>query len=128
MRLAKLFSQGLLRRRDQTVIAVGVVSLLGFLAWRWWGPWAGDPRELDTLPRREARFQVDINRAAWSEIAQLPEIGETLAKRIVAHRDAQGPFGSHDELDKVDGIGVKTLEKIKPYLAPIGANPVQQPP
>lgn len=61
-------------------------------------------------------YQIDINQATWSEWAQLPGIGETLARRIVAERESDGPFKSIDDLRRVKGIGAKTLEKMRPHL------------
>ncbi|MBI1899640.1 MAG: helix-hairpin-helix domain-containing protein [Planctomycetia bacterium] len=107
-----------LRRRDQAVIAAGVIVLLAYLAVRWW-IWPGGFVEAERQAPAPAKFQVDINTAAWPEIAQLPEIGEALAKRIVASREKDGPFKTHDDLDRVSGIGPKTVEKLRPYLLPI---------
>ncbi len=61
-------------------------------------------------------FQVDINQATWIEWAQLDGIGQTLAKRIVADRNEQGPFQSVEDLRRVKGIGAKTLDKMRPHL------------
>lgn len=61
-------------------------------------------------------FQVDVNRATWIEWAQLDGIGETLAKRIVADRQENGPFQSVEDLRRVKGIGAKTLDKMRPHL------------
>jgi len=49
----------------------------------------------------------------------MPNIGEQLAKRIVAERTDRGPFRDLAELRRVRGIGPKTLESMKPYLLPI---------
>ncbi len=65
---------------------------------------------------RTYRFQVDLNLATWPELAQLPDVGETLARRIVARRESQGPFSQVDQLGGVEGIGPVTLEKLRPYL------------
>ena len=46
----------------------------------------------------------------------LPGIGEVLAGRIVAYREAHGPFPSVDALDHVEGIGEGTLAPIRRYL------------
>lgn len=46
----------------------------------------------------------------------LPEIGPSLARRIVGYREANGPFSSSQVLLKVPGVGLKTLEKLKPFL------------
>jgi competence protein ComEA len=48
---------------------------------------------------------LDLNRATNGELAQLPGIGEELARRIVEYREANGPFESVEELMEVSGIG-----------------------
>ena len=65
------------------------------------------------------RFTVDVNSATWPELVQLPEVGETLAKRIVEVRAESGPYLDHEDLRRVPGIGPKTLDRIRPYLRPI---------
>ncbi|TVQ53977.1 MAG: helix-hairpin-helix domain-containing protein, partial [Phycisphaerales bacterium] len=37
-----------------------------------------------------------------------------LAERIVQDREVNGPFGSLDELQRVSGIGPRTVERIAP--------------
>lgn len=49
--------------------------------------------------------RVDLNTATAAELDALPGIGPVLAERIVAYRDAEGPFRSVDQLDDVAGIG-----------------------
>ena len=75
--------------------------------------------ELNRAEVKTARFEVDINTAGWPELLQLPEIGETLAKRIVDSRRTSGPFRDHRDLMRVRGIGPKTFNTIKPYLRPM---------
>ena len=59
---------------------------------------------------------ININTASAKELADfLPGIGEKKAERIVEYRRLAGEFVSVDELIKVDGIGEKTLENIRPY-------------
>ena len=59
-------------------------------------------------------FAIDINTADASTLTQFNGVGPATAKKIIAYRDANGPFSSCDDLTKVKGIGAKTLEKIKP--------------
>ena len=61
---------------------------------------------------REAAL-LDLNAATAAELEELPGIGPELARRIVAYREAHGPFGSVEELLKVPGIGPATLERIR---------------
>ena len=75
--------------------------------------------EIDRAEPLHTHYRVDINRADWPEMIQLPRLGETMARRIMAEREENGPFRSHDDLVRVYGIGPKTLELIRPYLHPI---------
>ena len=56
---------------------------------------------------------VDINTADANALAALPGIGPVYARRIVAYRDAHGPFRSVDELLAVSGIGTKRLASLR---------------
>jgi competence protein ComEA len=83
--------------------------------------------DIDEAPPRPAAFQVDVNQAAWPELALLPGIGPQLAQRIVADREAHGPFRDLDDLRRVRGIGTKTVERMRPYLAPLEARAAASP-
>ena len=110
----------LLRRRDQPFLAgMTLIALLAIAGW-WWqsGGLSGRLNEWDRLSGRTTRFHVNVNTATWPELAQLPEIGEMLARRIIDNREAEGPFRSPEDLMRVRGIGEKTLELMRPYLSP----------
>lgn len=54
---------------------------------------------------------VNINTADAQALAgSLKGVGLSKAEAIVAHREANGPFRSADDLLQVKGIGEKTLE------------------
>lgn len=60
------------------------------------------------VPREEIAPEfppVDLNTATAEELDTLPGIGESLAGRIIAYREANGPFGSIEEIMEVSGIG-----------------------
>jgi competence protein ComEA len=59
---------------------------------------------------------VDINTAGSTELESVPGIGKSLAQRILTFREKNGAFGSVDDLLKVQGIGEKSLQKLRPYL------------
>jgi competence protein ComEA len=75
--------------------------------------------EIERASPQTAQFQIDINQADWPEFTVLPGIGETLARRIVESRQVDGPFADVDQLERVRGIGPKTLEQLRPYLRPV---------
>lgn len=56
---------------------------------------------------------VDVNRAGPVELEALPGIGPATAAAIVAHRDAEGPFGGVDDLLDVRGIGPAKLDAVR---------------
>ena len=68
---------------------------------------------------------VEANTASAALLARVSGIGPTLAKRLVAHRDAHGPFVSRKALSKVTGFGPKTFEQAAGFLRIHGAaNPL----
>jgi len=69
---------------------------------------------------------VNINSASSPELELLPGVGPSLAGRIVTHRDANGAFKSIDDLLLVRGIGEKSLERIRPYIALSGATTLKE--
>jgi competence protein ComEA len=54
-----------------------------------------------------------VDRASARELERLPGVGPGLARKIVADRDARGPFGSLTGLDRVPGIGPAMLGKLE---------------
>jgi competence protein ComEA len=87
--------------------------------WIYLGGHRGQLIEIDRAEPLTARYLVDINRADWPEMVQMPGLGETLARRIIADRQEHGPFKDIEDLDRIDGIGLRTLERMRPYLLPI---------
>jgi len=61
-------------------------------------------------------FPININTASVYELAELPGIGETIAKRIVEFRTLNGDFAACEELMNVEGIGAGKLEDILDYV------------
>lgn len=59
---------------------------------------------------------ININAASATELEQLPGIGAVLAARIVADRQANGPFANVQALDRVEGIGPATCERLAPLI------------
>lgn len=80
-----------------------------------------EPVSISTAPSAPAG-PININTATVADLTTLPGIGEVLAQRIVAYRNANGPFESIAQLSNVEGIGDKKLENILQYIT-IGGQP-----
>jgi competence protein ComEA len=59
---------------------------------------------------------IDLNAADATQLQDLPGVGPSLAERIVAFRDVNGPFRSTDELLNVAGMTDRRLDAISPYV------------
>ncbi|MBU0528351.1 helix-hairpin-helix domain-containing protein [bacterium] len=59
---------------------------------------------------------ININIASKEDFMMLPYIGEVKAERIIQLRNEIGTFVSVKDLEKVKGIGPKTLAKIEQFL------------
>ena len=64
---------------------------------------------------------VDLNSATAEELQALKGVGPAKAKAIIDDREKNGPFKSVDDLDRVKGFGMKTVEKLRPDLTVGGA-------
>ena len=64
-----------------------------------------------------ATAKVNINTADAATLESLPGIGPSLAQRIVAHRQANGPFERIEDVMDVSGIGTATFEGIQDLLS-----------
>jgi len=67
------------------------------------------------VPRR-LPAPLNINAAGAEALQALPGIGPALAARIVADREARGPFRTPEDLRRVPGIGPKRWERIRPLV------------
>lgn len=59
---------------------------------------------------------IDINHASQSELEKIPGVGPAKAKNILDYIDVNGPFTSVEQLESVNGIGKKSLEKMTPFI------------
>lgn len=118
----------LLLERDQVVLYVLGVLLVVVAAVRYglarWGA-AKDVRTLE--PGAPIAYRVDLNRAGADELDLLPGIGPAKARRIVADRQATGPFRRVDDLARVPGITAAMVEELRDLVtvhpAPEGREP-----
>lgn len=105
-------------REARIGVALGAALALAWCAWAL-GPgaaraWGG--RRVDALSpasggRQPSTTLIDLNRASEAELQLLPGVGPAIARRIVEDRAANGEFRSLADVDRVKGVGAKTLER-----------------
>ena len=68
---------------------------------------------------------VNLNTASYHLLKYVSGISGSLAKKIVAYRDANGKIKSRDELKGISGMGEKTFEQCAGFLKiPESSNPL----
>lgn len=116
--------------RGVAFLIILILAGTGFWCLRYFNPalFLGKP-DFIAAPNKEAHEQksqlpvevkpvlLNINTASAEELQTLPSIGPQTAQKIIQYREENGDFTSVDALTEVKGVGEKTLEKVKPYIA-----------
>ena len=68
---------------------------------------------MDNLPQP---MKLNINEASRQQLIDLPDIGATMAERIISYREEQGEIQTVNDLRNIKGMTEKRIENIKPYL------------
>ncbi len=105
---------------------VGLGILLGLLVVFLGVQYVRRPARLEAVVTRgEAALpqRVDPNVASVAELARVPHVGDALAGKIVAYREARKGntvdgvvFRQAGDLDAVPGIGGKLVEQLGPFM------------
>lgn len=60
--------------------------------------------------------KIRINTAAKEQLEKITGVGSRKAESILKYREEHGPFQKIEDLLEIDGIGAKSLEKIKDQI------------
>src|SRR5262245_51458891 len=96
--------------RSQLVTALVLVFALAGAA-----PTLAAPSSAPKAAMADGR-PIDLHPADAAALETVPGIGKSLSQRIIAFREKNGPFQSVDDLLKVQGVGEKSIQKLRPYL------------
>lgn len=104
----------------------GIILLLVF----WLGAWLIHPHP-SPLPSRGREFlhgplttaekillgyPLSFQKLSVKDWEMIPRIGPALAKRIVAYQATNGPVVELEDLDRIPGIGPKTIEGLRQFF------------
>jgi competence protein ComEA len=104
-------------RSDAELTALNLAAAL-YDGQQVWVPAVGEdpPPAAAAPPATQPGAPLNVNTASVAELDMLPGIGPALAQRIIEEREANGPYGSVEELARVRGIGASLVEKLRPLV------------
>lgn len=79
-------------------------------------PKIGEQVQSVHTPGMQEEQKISVNVATKEELEKIPGVGPKKAENIMNYREENGPFQKVEDLLEVDGIGEKSLEKIKDYI------------
>jgi competence ComEA-like helix-hairpin-helix protein len=69
--------------------------------------------EMHAAMRLAEGLRLNLNTASARDLALIEGVDPVTAARIVAVRDARGPFASIGDLDTIEGVGPETLSRLR---------------
>ncbi|XXF81051.1 helix-hairpin-helix domain-containing protein [Myxococcaceae bacterium GXIMD 01537] len=97
------------RTRALAAAALGLLALGAVARWRW--PDSAPAPSVAGAPAPGTT--VDLNTASEDELARLPGVGRSLARKLVEARQARGGFERWEDVDAVDGVGPARLDALR---------------
>ncbi len=94
-------------------IVLGVAAIVG-LGWSL-NHQANEHERIAASPD-PIKLLIDLNHADSESLEMLPSIGPKIAERIVEDRELNGPYESIEDLDRVSGIGPKTIDRVQDWV------------
>ncbi len=98
------------------IAAACLAALLGRPAARAEPPAHPPCQERAATESEPAPLTVNLNTASESLLLQLPGIGPSRARAIIAFREAHGGFEQVGQLMRIRGIGRAMLRKLRPFV------------
>ena len=70
----------------------------------------------EIIEEDEKTTQSSLNKAIEQDLQKLPEIGPSLAYRIISYRNENGKFSTVEDIKNVNGIGDSKYENIRDFI------------
>jgi competence ComEA-like helix-hairpin-helix protein len=96
-------------------IVLGVAAILG-LGWSLKHQTHQQEQIQTAADHKPIKLLIDLNSADPHTLELLPSIGPKIAERIVEDRELNGPYESIEDLDRVSGIGPKTIDRVQDWV------------
>lgn len=98
---------------------LGWIAAVTAIVWCAGGAIASEDRHAKGEAKEVSRAEhkVNINEASQAELMKLEGVGAGAAKKIIAWREAHGPFKRLHDLEKVPGLSREVLEKNQGRIA-----------
>ena len=100
--------------RRQAILVVAAALVVVFVAAHLFGRAAAGGSAGPGAPTAP----VDLNSATAAQLDALPGIGPVTAQKIVAYRQAHGPFHSLDDLAAIPGMGPAHIANLRGLVVP----------
>jgi competence ComEA-like helix-hairpin-helix protein len=132
---AEVFNDSLMAQAERAEIAqarhdrcmiLWMAFIIIFIAFACqWPETKSIPQPLISMPQKtnELKCTINPNNTSWASLARLPGFGPQKAKTLIEYRqqykaanNQQEPFSCAEDLQKVKGIGPKTVDKIRKYI------------
>src|SRR6186997_2574263 len=68
---------------------------------------------LQSEPPTAAAESIDINTASVEELQRIPHVGESMAQKIIEHREKYGPFKRAEHLMLIQGMSDIRFRRIR---------------
>ncbi len=95
------------RTRALAALALGLLGVGAVARWRW-----PDSEPVAAAAQAPAA-SLDLNTATEEQLARIPGVSRSLARKLVEARQSRGSFTSWDEVDAVSGVGAARLETLR---------------
>jgi len=99
------------RQEKLVLIFLGAASLVGIGADLFFKR-SCPPNNIYSAALVQPSAKIDINKATFEQLVDLPGIGTVLAQRIIDYRLENGPFKKLGDIQSVKGISHKLYQRI----------------